>query len=291
MMLESRRGLAELATQQNACYKINFPDEPIFLVNILKERMNIDFSDCSPRSFKYAFLPGCSMSCSSPKAVVKLYELLVERLRDVGILDLCCGKPLHDLGLEWRARRWLNDRLFVELERHGCKTIITACPNCFYYLRSKLSNRYELVTPYEILKRAFERKPEGMTLTIHDSCPDRFEGVFAEQVRRILSVCKIIEMKHSREKTLCCGAGGLVSCNNPALQSALLEKRLSEYVNTGASLMVVYCYTCASTFWSFQQTAEVKHLLNLLLNVEDNSQAVRQGEFGRVVIEIVSSIA
>jgi Fe-S oxidoreductase len=268
-------------------YRINFPDEPIFLVNALKKRMNIDFSDYTPRTFKYAFLPGCSMSCFSSKAVVKLYEVLAEKLGDVGILDVCCGKPLYDSGLESRARRWLDDRLMAGLKRHGCKTIITACPNCFYYLKSKLSSRYELATPYEILKDVFERKPEGMTLTIHDSCPDRFEGIFAEQVRKILSGCRIIEMKHSKEKTLCCGAGGLVSCSDMTLPLTLIEKRLSEFENTGTSLMVVYCYTCASMFWSFRQSVEVKHLLNMLLNVEDNSEVVKRGEIGKVMMEIM----
>jgi hypothetical protein len=51
--------------------------------------------------------------------------------------------------------------------------------------------------------------------------------------------------------------------------------------------MVVYCYTCASTFWSLQQSVEVKHLLNLLLNVEDNSEVVKRGEVGKMVMEII----
>ncbi|NHW44144.1 MAG: (Fe-S)-binding protein [Candidatus Verstraetearchaeota archaeon] len=287
MMLDSRHSLAESLVQQNTCYRIYFPDEPVFFVDALKERMNINFSGYVPRTFRYAFLPGCSMSCFSPKAVTKLYELLAEELGDVGVLDVCCGKPLYDSGLESRARKWLDNRLVVELKKRGCKTIITACPNCFYYLKSKLPSFYEVTTPYEVLKDYFERKPEGMTLTIHDSCPDRFEGVFAEQVRKTLSECRIIEMAHSKRKTLCCGAGGLVSCSDMALPLTLVERRLSEFAGTGASLMVVYCYTCASTFWSLQQSVEVKHLLNLLLNVEDNSEVVKRGEIGKMVMEII----
>jgi len=289
MMLESRRSLAELLVQQNMCYRINLPDEPVFLISAFKERMSINFSDYVSRTFKYAFFPGCSMSCFSPRAVIKLYELLTEELGDVGILDLCCGKPLYDLGLRSRARRWLEHRLAAELESHGCEAIITACPNCFYYLKSKLSNRYELVTPYEVLEDYFKHKLRGVTLTIHDSCPDRFEGVFAEQARRILSESRVIEMVHFKRKTLCCGAGGLVSCNDTTLPLTLVEMRLSEFANTGASLMVVYCYTCASTFWSLQQSVEVKHLLDLLLNVEDNSDVVKRGELGKIFMEIVTS--
>jgi Fe-S oxidoreductase len=61
------------------------------------------------------------MSCFSPKAVTKLYELLAEKLGDVGVLDVCCGKPLYDSGLESGARKWLDNRLVVELRKRGCK--------------------------------------------------------------------------------------------------------------------------------------------------------------------------
>ena len=287
MMLDGRRSLAELLVHQNECYRVSFPDERVFLVNVIKERMRIDFSEYAESTFEHAFLPGCSMSYFSPKAVVKLYELLSEKLESVGVLDVCCGKPLYDSGLESRARKWLNDKLTADLERHGCKTIITACPNCFYYLRSKLSNRYKLTTPYEVLGGYFTHKPEGTTLTIHDSCPDRFEGLFAEQIRKLLSNCRVIEMAHSKKRTLCCGAGGLVSCKDVALSLDFAMKRLREFVSTGTSLMVVYCYTCAGVFWSLQQSLEVKHVLNLLLNVEDNSEAVRRGDLGKIIMEVV----
>jgi Fe-S oxidoreductase len=85
------------------CYRIYFPDEPVFLVDALKERMNINFSSYAPRTFRYAFPPGYSMSYFSPKAVTKLYELLAEKLGSVRVLDVCCGEPLYDSGLELRA--------------------------------------------------------------------------------------------------------------------------------------------------------------------------------------------
>ncbi|MDI9620066.1 MAG: (Fe-S)-binding protein [Candidatus Nezhaarchaeota archaeon] len=291
MMLRSRRDSADLNVQQNPCYRVNFPDEPAFLIGALKERMDIDFSEHSPSKFKHAFFPGCSMACFSPKAVVKVYEVLAEELGEVGVLDLCCGKPLHDSGLESRARAWLEGRVVAELKRRGCEALVTACPNCFYYLKPRLWGRFKVSTPYGLLRRTVGGFGCGgdPILTIHDSCPDRFEGIFGEQVRKVLSGCRILEMRHSKTKTLCCGAGGLVSCSNAVLPLTMASARFSEFAETGASLMVVYCYTCANMFWSAKPNVEVKHALNLVLNVGDNSELVKRGEVGRLIMDLMTN--
>ncbi|RLF06445.1 MAG: hypothetical protein DRJ60_04390 [Thermoprotei archaeon] len=288
MFLEARRSLASIFASSNACYRLFFADEEFFVMDAYKKHRGISYEAFSPQTFKYAFFPGCAMACFSPKAVTKTYELLKEELQDVGIIDLCCGKPIYDVGLTERAMKWLMDRVVGELKRHECTTLITACPNCYYYLKRVLPKDFALATVYDFIGSKLKDKVEGLTLTIHDSCPDRFEGLFARHVRDILSKCRIIEMEHSKEKTMCCGASGLVSCIDPSLSSSLMSNRINEAVNTGASLMVVYCYSCANMFWSFQPSIEVKHVLNLVLNVEDESEAIRQGELTKIIMEIMT---
>lgn len=288
MFLEARRDLAPTLTSSNTCYRLFFADEDSFIMDAYKKHRGISYEALSPETFRYAFFLGCAMACFSPKAVTKTYELLKEELQDVGVIDLCCGKPIYDAGLTERAMKWLTYRVISELKRHKCTTIITACPNCYYYLKRMLPKDFALATLYDYIGSKLKSKVEGLTLTIHDSCPDRFEGLFARHVREILSKCNIIEMEHSKERTICCGAGGLVSCIDPSLPSNLMSSRIGEAVEIGAPLIVVYCYSCANMFWSFQPSIEVKHILNLALNVEDESEVIKRGELTKIIMEMMT---
>lgn len=291
MFHEARRALASKLLSSNTYYKLLLPDEEHFLAYEYKKRKKISYENLAPnRYFKYAFFPGCAMSYSSPKAILVLYDMLNDNLKDVGIIDLCCGKPIYDLGLTARATRWLIHRVIDRLRGHECKVVITACPNCYYYLKHTLTGEFKVVTIYELLLNELRGRVEDLVLTIHDSCPDRFNGLFAKLVREILSGCKLIEMEHSKERTICCGSGGLVSCISPQLTLSLINIRINEAIRTGAQIMTVYCYNCAISFWSVQPSIEVKHVLNLVLKVEDESEAIKQGELTKIALEVAQEL-
>ena len=289
MILEARKAIASSYGPLNACYKLFLADEQNFIMDAYKRRRGISYEAYTPKEFQYAFLPGCAMACFSPKATVKVYELLKDELQSVGIIDMCCGKPMYDIGLADRASNWL-DRISSELKGRGSTTLVTACPNCYYYLKAKLKGKFEVATIYDFIGNKLKDKIKGLTVTIHDSCPDRHEGIFAKWVRDLLSKCEIVEMKHSRERTLCCGAGGLVSCIDPSLPSNLMSKRLEEILETGAQIVVVYCYSCANMYWSLQPALDVKHVLNLALQVEDESEVLKQGELAKLASELISAM-
>jgi len=287
MILQARSELSSTWGMINACHRLFLADDPVFIMDIYRRQKGISYEGMVKENFNYAFLPGCAMLCFSPKATAKLYDMLSRRLGEVGLVELCCGKPLYDLGLVERAASWIS-KLEEYLKKSGCRSIVTACPNCYYHLKSMFGGRIEVLTVYDVVGDELKGRVKGLKVTIHDSCPDRFEGLFAKHVRSLLSECEVIEMKHSKKRSLCCGAGGLVSCIDPSLPAVLSGNRVEEALETGADVMVVYCYSCASLFWGSQPTVNVKHILDLALDTEDESEAVKRGELSQVIMKVMS---
>lgn len=272
----------------NVCYKLSLPDDPIFFPKAYKLHKNLNYASLGKKTFKYAFFPGCAMSCYSPEATIKVWKELTGKLNDVGIVDLCCGKPLTDVGLSQRASKWLL-QLESHLKESGCRSIVTACPMCYYYLKSKLQDGFKLLTVYEVLGETFKEGLNNLNskVAIHDSCPDRFEGTFATHVRNLFRNYQIVEMPHFKEKSLCCGAGGLVSCVDSNLAAMASITRAEEFLVTDADLMVVYCYTCAQVFWVSQPKMQTKHIIDLALKTQDASQEVKNQEVSKFAMKLL----
>ena len=209
------------------------------------------------------------MSTFAPKLTRTIFSQLKRFNGSVGILIDCCQKPIHDLGLQERFEKAI-EKLKQRVAEQGAKRVITACPNCYYTLKQCLG--VEVVSIYDALPEAAFKKITGV-ITIHDSCPDREEGLFGRKVRSILSGCQIIEMKHSKENTICCGAGGLASAVDPDLALTYVKMRLEEAKATQAEYLVTYCVTCVNMLTSVPSEIKIIHALNLLLGVdEDYSQ-------------------
>jgi Fe-S oxidoreductase len=115
-------------------------------------------------------------------------------------------------------------------------------------------------------------------VTIHDSCSDRFEGLFAEQVRNFLTAkgFEVIEMERNRRQTFCCGSGGQVTHFDPALADKLVMMRLEEAEKTGAEVLASYCVGCALNFARIPSPLNIKHVFNLLLDIEQDFTGVKR---------------
>lgn len=117
-------------------------------------------------------------------------------------------------------------------------------------------------------------KDSDAVFTIHDSCSTRFEKELQDGIRWILSELgyKVEESKYSREKTRCCGFGGMVVPANPEVAAKVMEKRV-ETLNQNK--VVVYCAACRSSL--LKGGAQAWHILDLVwgpvIKAEDISPA------------------
>ena len=97
-------------------------------------------------------------------------------------------------------------------------------------------------------------------VTVHDPCPLRFQSPVQECVRTILSHkgVRVQEMRHSRKRTICCGAGGSVGFVRPDLARAWSELRSKE---AEGKRIVTYCAGCTDFL---SKVSAVTHIADLI---------------------------
>ncbi len=260
-------------------YRYLFPDRANNLMNVYRRYSGIDYSDLAPPGeTASAFFPGCTMLTYAPDLTREVFA----RLRDAGgcggLIGECCGKPLAQLGLAPRADATAAG-LLARLKALSVRELVVACPGCYYELRSLLRPAgIGLRTVYEALGDRLAGAAGGKLCTVHDSCPDRFEGLFGRQVRGLLAKggFGLVEMEHSRKSTICCGSGGMISHFRPDRTAELVTARLEEARATGAGVLVSYCLSCTLKFAAAADGIAAEHALSLLLGRREDFAAARK---------------
>jgi len=99
-------------------------------------------------------------------------------------------------------------------------------------------------------------KALNLNVTIHDNCFSKsLGGKYWDPPRKILEKCgcRIIEMKHNRANSLCCGFGAGASwVKNIAIPFDIISegtKKIKEAEKTGVSALVSYCTGCIYLLW------------------------------------------
>ncbi|NMA68566.1 MAG: (Fe-S)-binding protein [Desulfitobacterium sp.] len=255
-------------------YKYMFPDRPLNVMKAYRQVYGVDYQELNPdREGEVAFFPGCTMLTYNPDLIFTSMDYLRKEYKDVTLLTDCCGLPLWQLGLKERWENFTQD-LKEKLLKLNVKKVILACSNCYYQLQLLAKELgITLLTIYEALEdsEAFNTPiMKEKILTVHDSCPDRFQGIFAKQTRQALEKkgYQVVEMEHHHEKALCCGSGGQVTHAAPSLAQELVETRLGEVEETNAQILTAYCLGCVLNLSKNQDSIPVQHVLNLLLDFE-----------------------
>lgn len=220
-----------------------------------------------PTGCDTVFFPGCTLPGTRAETTWRIYEQLKEQIPHLGVVLDCCHKPSHDLG---RQHSFLShfEAMQERLLSHGVRHIVVACPNChkiFHGYGQGLSVR----TAWEILAEGTPHSPHPAVprgrITVHDPCPLRDHEEVYQAVRTLFPRLglEVREMRHSGNRTICCGEGGSVEVVNPEMAGKWGEIRKME---AGDDLIITYCAGCAS----FLAAAGMKvvHLADLLVNPE-----------------------
>lgn len=265
-------------------YRYMFPDRKNNVMAFYRQYSNIDYDDLKPdKEASAAFFPGCAMLTYAPELVRAVFAHLQKSRPDLTLITDCCGIPLDQLGVSRRYRQFAG-YLQRKLAGLKIKSLITACPSCYYQLPSVLSgSSIELLTVYEaleldsLIRHGTSSKNENPLITLHDSCPDRRLGTFAKQAREALKQMgySVRELEHNREHTACCGSGGQISHFRQDLSQQLIERRWQEANDTEAKIFATYCVGCALNFAKKPGDKKVQHVLNLLLNVPQDFAGVK----------------
>ncbi len=210
------------------------------------------------------FFPGCSLPGYSPHLVRAAYGYLTERLPHTGIMLNCCGAPSHLLGEEEVLAR-VAAQVAAAFERLGARELIAACTHCLHTLNEfrpeiKTRSLYEVIL--ELGLPPVPREEENAVWHIHEPCGARHMPAVQDAVRGLVAAAghRVEEMPHTRERTICCGAGGLV----PAVDNPLAQKMTAFRIEEARHGLVVYCATCRAKFANAGRDS--LHVLELLFN-------------------------
>lgn len=217
---------------------------------------------------RYAFFPGCQLSAIRPEYISKIYSDLIENLEGgVGLMLRCCGAPA-----KWSGRKELFDTTLETFHRDwtemGKPELIMACSTCYQEIKGRypeigMKPLWEVYDQYGLPQDAQDAKA-GREIAVHDPCTSRYEERFHTSVRSILKKkgYHIEELGFSKNKTKCCGYGGLIFYSDPQLTEEIIKSRMEE---SGLDY-VTYCINCTDYFSKAGKSAP--HLLDILYGRE-----------------------
>ena len=185
----------------------------------------------------------------------------------------CCGAPA-----DWAGRQDLMEKNVVRLRdawiEMGKPTFIMACSSC-----CAIFEKYLPDVPFLSLWEIFERYglPEtaqngkGHILNVHDACSTRHNKNIHDSLRNIAGQLgyEIQELKYSKEKTKCCGYGGLVYFANRDQSKDFVKDRIHESDED----LLVYCAMCKDLF--VEGGKRTYHILDLIFG-EDLEEAAHK---------------
>ena len=178
----------------------------------------------------------------------------------LGSMEGCTGDPARRLGEE-NLFQTLAKQNIALLKSVSFKVLVANCPHCFNTIKNEYpqfgnlgeGKQPEIIHHSVLLRRLIEQdllplKEDAMKeVTFHDPCylgrvNDEYEA--PRKTLKAVKGLKIIEMERSKEKGLCCGAGGGHFWMDLKIGTRVNSVRAEEAAQTGASTVATACPFC-----------------------------------------------
>ena len=191
-------------------------------------------------------------------AFARILKAAGVRFAILGQEESCHGDPARRMGNEY-LYQMLAKQAIETLNGYGVTTVVTSCPHCFHQIGNEfpqLGGSFDVVHHSEFLARLLAEgkvpldSDAGRHLTVayHDSCYlGRYNDVYdgpRETIRRALPVVTLAEPPRTRDRGLCCGAGGGRMFMEERTGKRINVERTEELLATGADALAVACPFC-----------------------------------------------
>jgi Fe-S oxidoreductase/nitrate reductase gamma subunit len=197
-------------------------------------------------------------------SLVKLLRAAGVNFAILGPEERCTGDAARRLGNEYLFQT-LAAANVETLNRYGVKRIVTNCPHCFNTLAHEypdFGGNYEVLHGTQLVAELVAKKRLSLTtevrreLTYHDPC---YLGRTNGEYRAPRAILKAIpgltlrEAPLSRQKAMCCGAGGGRMWLEEKLGTRINQTRMRQLAESGANDVAVACPFCAVMVGNAQQ--------------------------------------
>jgi Fe-S oxidoreductase len=188
-------------------------------------------------------------------AVAKVLRAAGVEFAILGNEEACTGDPARRLGNEYLFDMLAKQNVET-LQKAAPRKVLSHCPHCFTTLKNDYA-QYGLELDVEHhstflarLLREGRVKPSKQldgSMTFHDSCYlTRHNGIVEEPREVLVHIGKqpLREMERSRDKGLCCGAGGGRFWMEEHIGTRINQLRFQDVKATGASTVATSCPFC-----------------------------------------------
>jgi Fe-S oxidoreductase len=209
------------------------------------------------------------------------------------------GAAERDSGHE--VRRFGEEMLFQSLRDHntgaikasGVRRIVTADPHAF----NALKHDYKDVPPVEHISQVLAREVkagklqfnpvdnENKVFTYHDPCYLGRHNQVYDEPRAVLDAIpglKRVEMKRSRDRSFCCGGGGLMLFYEPQEEQRMGILRVRMAAEAGANVIVTACPFCMVNIEDAIKVAGMEGKMSVLDLTELVDQQIARGSSAEI---------
>ncbi|NIT72064.1 (Fe-S)-binding protein [candidate division KSB1 bacterium] len=210
---------------------------------------------------EYLYWVGCAAALDTKNQNVakSLVKILKEAGVDFAILgpeESCTGDSARRLGQEYLFQIVAEGNIET-LNKYEFNKIITTCPHCFNCLGNEyeqFNGNYEVIHHSELISELIATgkiKPHknlNKRVTYHDACYlGRHNSIYDPPRTVVDSVANegVVEMKRSREKGLCCGAGGGIMWMDEDPDKRVNLVRFADVEESRAEVAATACPFCS----------------------------------------------
>jgi len=217
-----------------------------------------------PNSEKMFYL-GCALPAFYPdlaKTKSGNKTRLLEEFPIMGGLKYCCKGMVYKMFGESEAKI-IGKALLKKFKNFGIKELITFCPDCEVMFKHDYPSFVEDwdIGCQNIIEYFLEKYHKGeleiknkvnLRVAFQDPCQWRNldRGVY-NAPREFLEIigCTVVEMKHTKEKSLCCGSP--VEGTNKPLARRIGEQNIAEAEEVQADALAFLCPGCIYTLGKY----------------------------------------
>lgn len=219
-------------------------------VPIMKEKKEAD----------YLYWVGCAAALDTKnqnvaRSLVKILKTAKVDFAILGLEESCTGDSARRLGQEYLFQIMAEGNIET-LKKYKFKKIITTCPHCFNTLGNEYQDfdgDFEVIHHSEFIAELVAQgkiKPEknlDKRITYHDACYlGRHNGIYdaPREVVHSIAAGEVVEMQRTREKGLCCGAGGGMMWMDEDTDKRVNLVRFGDVEQSQAEIAATACPFC-----------------------------------------------